>query len=152
MKREHGMTIIVKTITRFTVWLIMLYGIFLVVHGHLTPGGGFAGGLVIALAFIHITLAYGKDSPVKLPDEETLHMLESTGVLFYVGVGLVAMLFGLPFLTNFLGKGTLFDLFSSGTIPLLNFAVALKVGTGIFLAFVVLALVEHDEGEDNREE
>ena len=62
MSREHdkGMSVIVKTITRFTVGLILLYGIYILTHGHLSPGGGFAGGVISALSFIHLMLAYGK--------------------------------------------------------------------------------------------
>ena len=47
MSKEHGdgMSVIVKTVTRLTVGLIFLYGIYIVLHGHLTPGGGFAGGV-----------------------------------------------------------------------------------------------------------
>ncbi|MBU3958757.1 MAG: hypothetical protein KKE91_02725, partial [Candidatus Omnitrophica bacterium] len=58
--KEPGMTLIVKTITRLTVGLILLYGIYIVLHGHLTPGGGFAGGVIIALSFVHLMLAFGK--------------------------------------------------------------------------------------------
>ena len=57
--KDKGMTLIVKTITRYTVWLIALYGIYIILHGHLTPGGGFAGGVIIALALLNIMLAYG---------------------------------------------------------------------------------------------
>ncbi len=151
MNEKQGMTLIVKTITRFTVWLIMLYGIFLIVHGHLTPGGGFVGGLVIALSFIHLTLAFGKGSHAKVPSEGASHVLEAAGVLMYIGIGIVALIAGLPFLLNFLGKGNLFDLFSAGTIPLLNIAIAMKVSAGIFLAYLLLTHIgrisqEEDEG------
>jgi len=48
MSKEHekGMSLIVKTITRLTVGLILLYGIYIVLHGHVSPGGGFAGGVI----------------------------------------------------------------------------------------------------------
>ncbi|MCK4296914.1 MAG: hypothetical protein KAX28_09720, partial [Candidatus Marinimicrobia bacterium] len=39
MKQSSGMTLIVKTVTRVSVWLIILYGIYIILHGHLTPGG-----------------------------------------------------------------------------------------------------------------
>lgn len=64
MSKEHdkGMSLIVKVITRLTVGLILLFGIYIVLHGHVSPGGGFAGGVIIALSFIHLMLAYGKDA------------------------------------------------------------------------------------------
>jgi len=63
MSREHeqGMSVIVKTITRLTVGLILLYGIYILSHGHLSPGGGFAGGVIVALSFVHLMLAYDAD-------------------------------------------------------------------------------------------
>ncbi|OAA30677.1 hypothetical protein AT15_09615 [Kosmotoga arenicorallina S304] len=150
-ERHSGMTLIVKTITRFTVWLILLYGIFLMIHGHLTPGGGFVGGLVVALSLIHIRLAFGKRSPTGVPGKALLHRLDSTGALLFLAVGIAAFFAGLPFLSNFLPKGRLFDLFSAGTIPILNFAIMLKVGAAIFLVFVALNLYEHGKNTEVNE-
>ena len=45
-ERTPGMSVIVKTVTRLTAWLIMLYGVNIVLHGHVSPGGGFAGGRI----------------------------------------------------------------------------------------------------------
>ncbi|HRR94271.1 MAG TPA: MnhB domain-containing protein, partial [Bacteroidales bacterium] len=56
-----GMTLIVKETTRLLAGLIFLYGIYIIIHGHLTPGGGFAGGVVVAGSFILLILAYGSD-------------------------------------------------------------------------------------------
>ena len=67
-EREKGMSLIVKTVTRLTVGLILLYGVYILSHGHVSPGGGFAGGVIIALSFIHLMLAYGKETALaKLP-------------------------------------------------------------------------------------
>ena len=41
MQQNDGMTFIVKTVTRISVWMILLYGFYIILHGHLTPGGGF---------------------------------------------------------------------------------------------------------------
>ena len=69
---EKGMTIIVKTIPRLTLGFILLYGIYITLNGHSRPGGGFAGGVIIALSFIHIMLAFGKDAALKRFDAEIL--------------------------------------------------------------------------------
>ena len=53
------MTTIVKKVTQLVSGIIFLYGIYVITHGHLTPGGGFAGGAIIAGAFILLVLAYG---------------------------------------------------------------------------------------------
>lgn len=143
-ERTPGMSIIVKTVTRMTVWLILLYGIYIVLHGHVSPGGGFAGGVIIALSFIHVMLAYGKDMVLKKLSEGLVGIWESTGALIFLAIAL----FGLPagyFFKNFLPAGEPFRLFSAGTIPLSYIAISLKVWAGLFAIFVALVLLRIDK-------
>ncbi len=49
---KSGMSLIVKTVTGLVVCFIMLFGIYIILHGHLSPGGGFAGGVMVALSFV----------------------------------------------------------------------------------------------------
>jgi len=150
MSREHekGMSLIVKTITRFTVGIIFLYGVYIVTHGHLTPGGGFAGGVIIALSFIHLMLAFGREAALKKLSRAAASIFESTGALMFLGIALLGFTGGYFFL-NFLGKGQHFKLFSAGIIPLCNIAISFKVGAGIFAIFVALILLELEvEGKE----
>ena len=145
MSREHGkgMSLIVKTITRLTVGLILLYGIYILSHGHISPGGGFAGGVIVALSFVHLMLAYGKDVALsKLPKGVTT-FFESMGAILFLSIALLGFLTGYFFL-NFLSKGKPFTLFSGGIIPLCNIAISLKVGAGLFAIFVALVLLKFD--------
>lgn len=142
-KSEKGMTVIVKTITRLTVGLILLYGIYIITHGHVSPGGGFAGGVIVALSLIHLMLAYGKDVALgKLPKGVT-SFLESMGAIMFLSIALLGLSGGY-FFVNFLSRGEPFRLFSAGTIPLSNIAISLKVGAGLFAIFISLVLVELD--------
>lgn len=59
------MTLIVKTVTRLTLGFIFLYGVYVTLNGHASPGGGFAGGVIVALSFVHIMLAFGKEVALK---------------------------------------------------------------------------------------
>ncbi len=136
---EHGMTLIVKTITRLTVGLILLFGIYIVAHGHVSPGGGFAGGVIIALSFIHIMLAFGKDAAFKKINYNIASFFESMGAIIFVTLALLGIGSGY-FFFNFLSKGESFKLFSSGLIPLYNVAISLKVGAGLFIVFIILAM------------
>jgi len=144
--KQSGMTLIVKTITRLTVGLILLYGIYIVLHGHLTPGGGFPGGVIIALSFIHIMLAFGKDTALRRLDQVRASFFESLGAVMFLGIALLGLLGGYFFL-NFLRKGEPFSLFSAGIIPLCNIAIAFKVGAGLFLIFVALVVLTKTEEE-----
>ncbi len=138
---ERGMTLIVKTVTRLTIGLILLYGIYIVLHGHLTPGGGFAGGVIIALSFIHLMLAFGKDLAFKKLSRPMTSFFESFGALLFFLVAVLGFTGGYFFL-NFLRKGEPFDLFSAGTIPISNIAICLKVGAGLFAVIVGLTLLK----------
>jgi multicomponent Na+:H+ antiporter subunit B len=143
MSKEHekGMSLIVKTITRLTVGLILLYGIYIVLHGHVSPGGGFAGGVIIALSFIHLMLAYGKEVAFKKLSKAWASAFESVGAIMFLGIALLGFTGGYFFL-NFLSKGEPFKLFSAGIIPLCNIAICLKVGAGLFAIFVALVLLK----------
>lgn len=143
-KQEKGMSLIVKTVTRLTVGFTLLYGIYILSHGHLSPGGGFAGGVIMALSFVGLMLAYGQDTALqKLPRGVTA-FFEGMGVLIFLGIALLGFTGGYFFL-NFIAKGEPFRLFSAGTIPLSNIAISLKVGTGLFAIFVALVLLKYEK-------
>lgn len=142
------MTLIVKTITRLTVGLILLYGIYIVLHGHLTPGGGFAGGVIIALSFIHLMLAFGKDVALKKLSQTAASILESFGAIMFLTIATLGFIGGYFFLNFFLHKGRPFQLFSAGTIAFCNIAICLKVGAGLFAIFVALILFKGSGKEE----
>ena len=146
MKREPGMSVIVKRITKITVSLIFLYGIYILLHGHLTPGGGFAGGVIIALSFIHIVLAFGREEASKHLKESFILFLEPVGGLMFLGIALLGLVGGFFFL-NVLPKGQPFHLFSSGIILPANIAICLKVGAGLFTSFMALSLLRIDKSD-----
>jgi len=144
---KKGMSLIVKTITRLTVGLILLFGIYIVLHGHLSPGGGFAGGVIIALCFVHLMLAFGKDVAVRKVSKNLASNLESIGALMFLSIALLGF-FGGSFFLNILSKGSPFKLFSAGTIPLSNIAISLKVGVGLFAIFLALVVLEKVKKEE----
>ena len=139
------MTIIVKTITRLTVGLILLYGIYILSHGHISPGGGFAGGVIVALSFIHLMLAFGKEMALNRLSKAQASFFESIGAIMFITIAILGFTGGYFFL-NFINKGEPFKLFSAGIIPLCNIAISLKVGAGLFSIFVILVLLKFTIG------
>ena len=134
-----GMTLIVKTITDFVVAFIVVFGAYIVLYGHLTPGGGFAGGVIIACAFILLLLAHGSDAAFAVLPAKVAHIFDSAGALAFLIIGWVGVTGGFFFL-NVFGKGEMFRLLSSGMILPLNIAIAFKVGSSLFLVFAALAM------------
>jgi multicomponent Na+:H+ antiporter subunit B len=142
-ERGPGMSLIVKTVANLTVGLILLYGIDIMSHGHLSPGGGFAGGVIMALSFINLMLAYGKEAALRKLPKGVTSFFESMGIIVFLAIALLGFSGGYFFL-NVLSKGESFRLFSAGTIPLSNLAIGLKVGTGLFAIFVALVLLRFE--------
>ena len=143
---KQGMTLIVKAITRLTVGFILLFGIYIVLHGHISPGGGFAGGVIIALSFIHLVLAYGGKFAFRKLDQVKASFLENIGAIMFLTLALLGIMGGYFFL-NFLRKGEPFHLASAGIIPLCNIAISFKVGAGLFMVFVALTLLRVSGGK-----
>jgi len=142
------MSLIVKRITKYTVGLIMLYGIYIILHGHLSPGGGFAGGVIVALSFIHLVLAFGREDALKMIPGKFISLGEAFGGLLFLGIALIGLASGVFFLNFFHSKGEPFHLLSSGIIPLCNIAIGLKVGAGLFAVFMILSVFKIDDKEE----
>ncbi len=138
---KTGMTLIVKTITRLTVGPILIFGIYIILHGHVSPGGGFAGGVIVALSFVLLMLAFGKDAAAVRVSKNMASNLESIGAMMFLAVALLGFLGG-SFFMNVLAKGSPFNLFSAGTIPLSNISIGIKVGVGLFAIFLALVILE----------
>lgn len=142
------MTFIVKAIARITIVFILVYGIYIAAHGHLTPGGGFAGGIIIALSFIQLMLAYGRGAALAKLSKTVAALFESFGAIALLAIALLGFMGGYFFLNFFASKGAPFTLFSAGIIPLANIAIMVKVCTGVFAIFVVLVLLKMKNGGD----
>jgi len=140
-------TNIVKTVTRKIFPVLVLFGFYLVSYGHLSPGGGFQGGVVLGSALILLCLSQGIVETEKRFRYTTLNMIKSTGALIFLGIGFLGIVLGLNFLTDFLPTGEIGSIPSAGSILLLNLAIGMKVGTGTFL--IIHTLMKFIPGDKN---
>ena len=90
--------VIIESVSRLTVPFIQLFGLYVIAHGHSSPGGGFQGGVIIAAAVILLVLAFSWQEAYQRFSERTLAVLAAMGVLIYVGTGLACVLAGGHFL------------------------------------------------------
>lgn len=126
VKDGKGMTLIVKTVTRITIGFILLYGIYISLNGDIGPGGGFAGGVIIALSFVHVMLAFGK--------EVALKRLHSYAMRFSISVASLVFLY----VVTIRWHGS----YSHIVIPLAEMVI---IGAGLFAIFVALVLLSKSD-------
>jgi multicomponent Na+:H+ antiporter subunit B len=141
-----GMTVIVKTITRVTIGGIVLFGFYLFMHGHISHGVGFAGGVIIALALVQIMLAFGKDEIVRRVGAQRAIFIAGIMLLLLLALALIGLWSSTGFAGNYLPKGKPFELFSAGLVVIENAALCLAAAASLFWIF--LSLVQfRGEGE-----
>lgn len=136
-----GLTIIVKKITQFMAGIVFLYGAYVIIHGHLTPGGGFAGGTIIAGSFILLIIANGLQLFNLKKEKEQSSLIESIAILAFLLIAVTGMILTVHvFFRNFLSKGIPGNIVSAGIIPIYNIVVGIEVAAAlisIFLAFII---------------
>ncbi len=142
------MSVVVRTIARLLLPWVLAFGGYVIMHGHLTPGGGFQGGAVVASAVALVVIAFGAEG---LKGQKNLFsFLEDLGAIAFVALAFLGI--GSTFFRNVLaGGGGLFGtpvpfgpnpgwLNTGGTLPLMNWAVGLKVLAGLGSVVLLLAL------------
>ena len=139
------MTKIVRSTADIFYPFCLIFGLYVVVHGHLTPGGGFQGGAVMATGTALLLVAHCYKEIIARIQKNTMHVYEAIGLLMFITAGLSGLAMGGAFLNNWLvHSGGLFGtpvaygpnsgcLDTAGLIPLLNIAVGIEVFGGLTL-------------------
>jgi multicomponent Na+:H+ antiporter subunit B len=152
------MTVIVRSSANFLYPFVMTYGFYIVLHGHLTPGGGFQGGAVIATGVALMLVANRFHEIIKIFKHGLFNLCEQAGLLIFVALGLSALWRGHGFLHNwlaglggFLGSPVAYginhgELNTGGLIPLLNIVIGLEVlGALSLIIYYMMKFVSEDE-------
>lgn len=143
MKRYKTKPVIVKCAADLFLPLACVFGCYVVLHGHLSPGGGFQGGVLIASAILLVFLGYGGARVRKTFSENKLHSTETMAELLYIILALIGVFTGIGFCFNFVFTGHEID-----TSILMNHAVGYHVMGGIIcLLIMMLSLLDRDDEE-----
>ncbi|MCP3669230.1 MAG: sodium:proton antiporter [Gammaproteobacteria bacterium] len=119
--------------------LILLLGVYVFVNGHLTPGGGFQGGAILASAILLMLLT----DPMRHFSHRLISVLESISGLIFITIGVLGIIYAGGFLDNrILPTGSLGQLFSAGVIPIIYSFIGLKVGAEFSSMLVNLSETE----------
>ncbi|MBC8499071.1 MAG: cation:proton antiporter [Candidatus Atribacteria bacterium] len=133
-----GSSKIIRTIAQKLFPFIVLFGFYLISHGHLSPGGGFQGGVVLGTAIILLALSHSIEQTEKKFKSRWLNMLEKLGILTLIFLGFLGIFFGYSFLGNFLPLGNPGEIASGGLMLLFNVAIGIKVAAGVSVIFYAL--------------
>ncbi|MBN2395998.1 MAG: sodium:proton antiporter [Candidatus Atribacteria bacterium] len=154
-----GMSRIVKTVATLLYGFIAVFGFYIIIHGHLTPGGGFQGGAVVASAFALLLVSYGNLGIKKYIKKDILSIFESVGLILFITIAFLGL--GVTFFYNFMANsGGIFgnqvvtginpgDLNTGGTVAAMNIAVGLEVLAA--LGVIVLIMSAGSEIKDKKE-
>ncbi|MEW5783880.1 MAG: MnhB domain-containing protein [Bacillota bacterium] len=146
---------IVRLISRLVAPFIQLYGIYIILHGHLSPGGGFSGGAIFGASLVLLALSFNLAAGVKQISHATASYLESGGALGFALTGLAALALGGYYLANGsagfpLGRPG--ELFSSGAILLITVFIGIKVASTMVTLFYNLIEGEARDGVSEKPE
>ncbi len=134
------------------VGLTIAFCVYLGIHPHLTPGGGFQGAAMLAGFAALVFVGVGYDPFTRIASQDGNELAEAIGAGAYVVIGLATMVIAGNFLTNVLPLGGNGEFFSAGTIPLINVFVALEVVAGFVLMFIEFARETRREEPEKAQE
>ena len=143
---EENPDLLITKLTRFMFPIIIIFALYLQIHGEISPGGGFQAGAVIAIAFILYAMAFGDQTLLKITSLNKLKNIAVTGVALYFTTGLCGLLGGLEFLN--------YNVFSNNKILAQKIGIiTIELGVGItvsatmLLIYFCLALSNHESNQ-----
>ena len=154
MKFKNGMTekhIVVKCAADKFLPFALMFGIYIILFGTVSPGGGFQGGVLSIAIVVLIYLGHGYETTTKALSFNFMHKFEGFASICYVAFAMIGVAYLGSFCYNaFAYEGSIGDLWSSGTIFLMNSAVGAKVLTGV--AVLALSMCGILMAENEKEE
>ena len=118
---------IVKIVAKFIIPVLLVFGIYIVLNGHLSPGGGFSGGAMMGAALILYSSAFGYKNIKKVVTEKFVRNVTFFSLIFYACAKSYSFYCGSHHLETGIPLGTPGAILSSGLILPLNIAVGLVV-------------------------
>jgi len=141
--------VIVKTTCRVLAPFIQIYALYVVIHGHYSPGGGFQGGVILGASFILLVIAYGLEEARRHFTLKLLTRVASLGLLLYSGIGVLTLLMG----GNFLDYGKLPLYFlpvpDIRAMGILGIEIGVGIGVMAILTLIFLTIASYEPGGKN---
>ncbi len=153
MKFKKGIkerNVILKCAADLMLPFALVFGIYIILFGTVSPGGGFQGGVIVAAAVLLLYLGYGYKTTAKAISGEVLRVNEAIGAILYTLLAVCGLVLGARFCQNvFFNNGAVGDMLSAGNITFMSYSVGYKVLTGVgFLLLLMLGLLSPDDDEE----
>ncbi|MCL2381047.1 MAG: DUF4040 domain-containing protein [Treponema sp.] len=136
---EPRQDIILKNMSFLLVGMILVFGSYVVMNGHLTPGGGFSGGAILGASLILFVSTSGTSQAYKFMNYKVCSRVMSISLLFYIAAKGYSFFFGANQMQTNIPLGTPGELFSAGLIMPLNIAVGLIVACSMYLIYILFS-------------
>lgn len=131
-------TTILDLASRKLAPFMLLFGFYLLTYGHISPGGGFQGGVVIASGVILLAISRGVEAAEFLFPIKNLLKVEAFVFFLLLLVGVSGIIAGIGFLGNPIERVNVKSMPRAGMFLLLNILIGLKVGAGVSLICLYL--------------
>ncbi len=130
--------VILKTIAKFAVPFILMFGIYVILNGHLSPGGGFSGGAIVGSGFILAAVSFGFDRMEKFLNKKSAGIITFVSLLVYCLAKSYSFFTGANHLESGIPLGTPGAILSSGLILILNICVGFVVACTMYSFFSLM--------------
>ena len=129
--------IIIRAVSRVMIPFIQLYALYVIMHGHHSPGGGFQGGVILGASFILYLLTHGLEEAKIRMSEIKASLFSSFGVLIYSGIGLLCLILG----SNYLDYGKLSTILRVVPAQARSLGIlGVEIGVGIAVMAVMFSI------------
>ncbi len=141
--------LIIRSSVRILVPFIQVFGIYVIAHGHYSPGGGFQGGVLLGASFILLALAYDVKYSMDYFSQKANFLIVNSGVLIFAGLGVLCAVLG-GFLLDYGALSALFPM----SIPAWRYwgIFLIEVGVGLGVTGIMVSLYWDLASEGKREE
>ncbi len=141
---------IIQTVCRMLTPFLQIFALYVIAHGHYSPGGGFQGGCILGASFILMAIAYDINAVKRRMSEKLNTLYCSLGALIYVGIGMLCLILG----ANYLDYGVLHKILPVDPVKARALGIlGVEIGVGIAVMAVMVSVFlniasggEHKEG------
>jgi multicomponent Na+:H+ antiporter subunit B len=141
--------VIIQTVCRLLIPPMQLFALYVIAHGHYSPGGGFQGGVILGASFILLSVAYSIEEVKKRMSEKLNVIFCSLGVIIFSGVGIVCLTLG----GNYLDYGWLHQVLPANPVEARSLGILfVEIGVGLTVMAVMISIFLNLASEGKHED